>query len=104
MALLYTYLGSTPLEGMDLASGARGAMELEKANLGAAKAPAGVDSGTAIRIEDAIDDSFVAGFRVAMLASAVLALAGALVAALFVGGEKGLTKLRNGASVCTPAL
>jgi hypothetical protein len=92
------------LEGMDLSGGAQGFMEAQKANLGAAKAPAGVDPGTAIRIEEAIDDSFVAGFRMAMVASAALALASALAAALFVGGDKGLTKLRNAAAIRTPEL
>jgi hypothetical protein len=89
------------LEGMDLSGGARGFMEAEKANFGAAEAPAGVDSGTQVRIEEAIDASFVAGFRVAMVASA---LAGALAAALFVGGNKGLTRLRNAAAIRTPEL
>src|SRR5215213_7871096 len=79
-------------------------MEAEKANLGAAKAPAGVDPGTANRIEEAIDDSFVAGFRVAMVASAALALAGALAAALFIGGDKGLTRLRKATAMRTPEL
>jgi hypothetical protein len=92
------------LEEMDLSDGARGFMEAEKANLGAAKAPAGVDPGTANRIEEAIDDSFVAGFRVAMVASATLALAGALAAALFVGGDKGLTRLRKATAIRTPEL
>jgi hypothetical protein len=56
-----------------------------KADLGAAEAPEGVDVETAVRIERAIDESFVAGFRVVMLVSAGLALASALVAALLVG-------------------
>ena len=92
-ALLYATFSANldaRLEGMDLPYGAREAVEVEKAKLGAAESPTGVDSGTAARIEDAIDESFVAGFRAAMVASAALALAGALVAALFVGGEKSL--------------
>jgi hypothetical protein len=44
-----------------------------------------VDAGTEARIERAIDESFVAGFRAAMLVSAGLALASALAAALLVG-------------------
>ena len=47
------------LERMDLTGGARGLTEAEKANLGAAKAQAGVGPKSAIRIEKAIDDSFV---------------------------------------------
>jgi Major Facilitator Superfamily len=92
------------LEGMDLSDGTRGFMEAQKASLGAAKAPAGVDPGTSNRIEEAIDDSFVAGFRMAMVGSAALALAGALTAALFVGGDRGLTKLRKATAIRTPEL
>jgi hypothetical protein len=40
------------------------------------------------QIEHAIDESFVAGFRAVMLASAGLALASALIAALLVGDQK----------------
>ena len=39
-------------------------------------------------IERAIDESFVAGFRAVMLASAGLALASALIAAFLVGDKK----------------
>jgi hypothetical protein len=40
------------------------------------------------QIEHAIDESFVAGFRAVMLASAGLALASALIAALLVGDPR----------------
>jgi EmrB/QacA subfamily drug resistance transporter len=72
-------------ESMDLSSDVRSELETVKADLGAAEAPEGVDVETAVRIERAIDESFVAGFRVVMLVSAGLALASALVAALLVG-------------------
>jgi EmrB/QacA subfamily drug resistance transporter len=75
------------LEGMDLPGGVRSELEAAKANLGAAEAPEGLDPGTAARIERAIDESFVAGFRAVMLVSAGLALASALAAALLVGGR-----------------
>jgi hypothetical protein len=89
---------------MDLTGGARGLTEAEKANLGAVKAQAGLGPKSAIRIEKAIDDSFVVGFRAAMVAPATLTLAGALVAALFVGGNNGLTRLPNGTATRTLAL
>jgi EmrB/QacA subfamily drug resistance transporter len=76
------------LERMDLPGDVRSAMEAAKADLGAAQAPEGVDAETEARIERAIDESFVAGFRVVMLASAGLALASALVAALLVGDQR----------------
>jgi hypothetical protein len=63
-------------------------MEAAKADLGAAEAPAGVNEVMEAQIEHAIDESFVAGFRAVMLASAGLALASALIAALLVGDQK----------------
>jgi hypothetical protein len=76
------------MEGMDMPGEVRIAMEAAKADLGAAEAPAGVEVGMEAQIEGAIDESFVAGFRAVMLASAGLALASALVAALLVGDKK----------------
>jgi EmrB/QacA subfamily drug resistance transporter len=75
------------LEGMDLPGGARAEMESAKADLGAARAPQGVDAATATRIENAVDESFVSGFRAVMLVSAGLALASALAAALLIDGR-----------------
>jgi MFS family permease len=76
------------LERMDLPGGVRAEMEAAKTDLGAAEAPEGTDAGTAARIERAIDESFVAGFRAVMLVSAGLALASALAAALLVGDRR----------------
>jgi MFS family permease len=78
----------TRLERMDMPGEVRTAMEAAKADLGAAEAPAGVNEGMEAQIEHAIDESFVAGFRAVMLASAGLALASALIAALLVGDQK----------------
>jgi EmrB/QacA subfamily drug resistance transporter len=75
----------TRMEDMDMPGEVRIAMEAAKADLGAAEAPAGVDAGMEAQIERAVDESFVAGFRAVMLASAGLALASALIAALLVG-------------------
>ena len=72
------------LHSMDLSEEVRSEMEAEKTHLGAAEAPEGVNAGTEAHIERAIDESFVAGFRAVMFASAGLALASALVAALLV--------------------
>jgi hypothetical protein len=57
-------------------------------HLGATEPPEGVEPGTAARIERAVEEFFVAGFRAVMLASAGLALASALVAALFVSDQR----------------
>ena len=73
---------------MDMPDDIQSAMEAAKADLGAAEAPASVDAGMEARIERAIDESFVAGFGAVMLASAGLALASALIAALMVGDPR----------------
>jgi hypothetical protein len=56
-------------------------------NLGAAEAPHSVDGETASSVEEAVAESFVAGFRVAMVAVAVLALASAAASALIIEGK-----------------
>lgn len=71
-------------EGLSLSAGQRAALEAEKADLGAAQAPEGVNAQTAARIERAVAESFVSGFRLAMGAAAGLAAASALVAWLLV--------------------
>ncbi len=76
------------LESMDLSGGVRSELEAAKADLGAAEAPEGVDAGTAVRIERAIDESFVAGFRAVMLVSAGLALASTLAAAILISDRR----------------
>ena len=76
------------LEGMDLPSEVRSEMEAAKADLGAAKAPEGIDAKTAAHVESAIDESFVAGFRTVMLVCIGLALASGLAAALLVDDRR----------------
>lgn len=85
----------TRLDSMNLPGEVRSDMEAAKAHLGAAEAPEGVDAGTAGRIERAVDQSFVAGFRTAMLISAALALASALAAALLVGDPRARSGSRH---------
>jgi hypothetical protein len=76
------------LSDMDLPGKVHSEMEAAKADLGAAKAPKGVEPGTAVQIERAVEESFVAGFRIVMLVSAGLALASSLVAALLVADKR----------------
>ena len=77
------------LESMDLSGEVRSELvEAAKGDLGAAEAPEGVDSETAAKIERAIDESFVAGFRAVMVVCAGLALMSALAAALLVGDRR----------------
>jgi EmrB/QacA subfamily drug resistance transporter len=70
------------LEAMELSPEEREAVAAEKVKLGAAEAPESVDADTAARIEKAMAESFVAGFRLIMLVAVGLALASALVAIL----------------------
>jgi EmrB/QacA subfamily drug resistance transporter len=78
----------TRMEDMDMPGEVRIAMEAAKADLGAAEAPASVNEGMEAQLERAVDESFVAGFRAVMLASAGLALASAVTAALLVGDPR----------------
>ncbi len=70
---------------MELSPEVRQAVAAQRAKLGAAQAPEGVGAATAARIEEAIAESFVEGFRVVMVVGVGLALASALVAALISG-------------------
>jgi EmrB/QacA subfamily drug resistance transporter len=76
------------VEGMNLPGEVRSELEAAKADLGAAKAPEGVDARTKAQIEGAIEESFVAGFRTVMVVCVGLALASALAAAMLVGDHR----------------
>jgi MFS family permease len=66
----------------------RAAVEAQSADLAAAQPPAEADTETAAAIETAIDTSFVAGFRVAMLVAAAMSLLGAGIAWRMVAGKE----------------
>jgi hypothetical protein len=53
-------------------------------DLGAAEVPEGVSGETATGVKSAVAESFVAGFRVAIVAAAVLAVASAAASALII--------------------
>jgi EmrB/QacA subfamily drug resistance transporter len=72
---------------LDLPPGALQQLEAEKVDLGGAEAPEGLDSETAAAVERAVDEAFVAGFRVAMFVAAGLALASAVAAATMIEGK-----------------
>jgi MFS family permease len=78
----------TRLDSMNLPAEVHSDMEVAKADLAAAEAPASADSGTVTHIERAIEESFVAGFRTVMLICVVLALASALAAALLIDEQR----------------
>ena len=73
---------------LDLLPEARQQLEEEKVELGAAKAPDGLDAALNETVERAIDEAFVSGYRAVMLVAAALALASAISAALLIEGKK----------------
>ena len=72
---------------LDLPPEARQQLEAGKVDLGVAEVPEGLDEATSATVERAIHEAFVAGFRVAMLIAAGLALASAVVAGIMVEGK-----------------
>ncbi|CAN5892800.1 hypothetical protein BH23ACT11_BH23ACT11_28680 [soil metagenome] len=75
------------LQRLEVPQQTQSAMEDQKVNLGATQPPESVDGETAAAIENAVDESFVAGFRIAMYIAAGLALASALAATFIIEGK-----------------
>jgi EmrB/QacA subfamily drug resistance transporter len=75
------------LAGLDLSPSQQSAMDREKPDLGAAEPPQSMDDQTASAIEQAVDEAFLAGFRLAMYVAAGLSLLSALSAALIIEGK-----------------
>jgi EmrB/QacA subfamily drug resistance transporter len=83
----------------DLSPATRQAVDAQRLDLAAAHPPEGTPAETAAAIDEAIDASFVAGFRVAMVIGAAMALLGAAAAWQLVEGKKAkpeLTVVRTG--------
>jgi MFS family permease len=75
---------------LDLTPGQEAALLAEEADLGAAQILGeGTSGGNKAAIDWAVDHAFLGAFRFAMYISAGMALAGAIVAALFIEGKKG---------------
>ncbi len=72
---------------LDLSPQAHQQLEAEKVDLGGAEVPASLEAATARAVEGAIDEAFVAGFRVAMYVAAGLALASAVAAGILIEGK-----------------
>jgi preprotein translocase subunit SecG len=77
----------TQTASLDLSPQARQQLEAEKVDLGAAQVPEGVSGQAAADLKQAVAESFVAGFRVAMVSAAGLALASAAASALIIEGK-----------------
>jgi EmrB/QacA subfamily drug resistance transporter len=72
---------------LDLSPRAHQQLEAEKGDLGAAQVPEGVSGAQAAEVRQAVAESFVSGFRVAMVVAAFLALASAAASALIIEGK-----------------
>ena len=72
---------------LDLPPEAQQQLEAQKGNLGAAQVPKGLSGETAAAVHKSIEESFVAGFRIAMFVAAALALASAVAAGIMVEGK-----------------
>jgi len=70
-----------------LAPATRQAVDAQRPDLAAAHPPEGTAPDTAAAIDASIDASFVAGFRVAMVIGAAMALLGAAAAWRLVAGK-----------------
>ncbi len=75
------------VQSLDLSTQAQQQLETEKVNLGGAEVPSGVSQATGVKIEHAIHESFLAGFRLAMFIAAGLAVASAVAAAAIMEGK-----------------
>ena len=70
--------------GLDLPGEVGQALEAQRVRLAAAAAPEGLSADVRAAIEQAIAESFVAGFRLVMIIATALALLSALAAAVFI--------------------
>jgi EmrB/QacA subfamily drug resistance transporter len=83
------------LSALPLAPEARQELDEQRTKLAAAQIPAGADAATKAALEQALDESFVAGFRLVMFIGAGLALLSALSAWLLIEGKGKRAKKRG---------
>ena len=91
------------LAALHLASATQQMIETQRTRLVGITIPAGVSNSLHAALERAIDESFVAGFRVVMLIGAALAAASALSALLLIEGKGLGTKQPSISRVENPA-
>jgi hypothetical protein len=72
----------------DLPTSVTRSLQMQRTKLAAIAIPEDQDSATQQRIRRAIDESFVSGFRVVMATGAVLAVASAATALIFIGAAR----------------
>ncbi|HEX9724712.1 MAG TPA: MFS transporter [Vicinamibacteria bacterium] len=78
------------LQGIALTPAAREALDAERVMLAAARSSEGLEVETTARIERAIDEAFVSGFRRVMFVACGLALASAFTALVWIEGHGGV--------------
>jgi hypothetical protein len=75
------------LDAVPLPTEARQAIDAQRVRLAAAEVPGGLNPEVATAIRSAIAESFVTGFRLAMVVAGAMALAGALTAFFTIEGQ-----------------
>jgi hypothetical protein len=75
------------VQTLDIPPHAQRQLESGKVDLGGAEPPSGVSGEKAAQVERAIDESFLAAFRLAMFIAAGLAVASAVAAAVIIEGK-----------------
>jgi EmrB/QacA subfamily drug resistance transporter len=76
------------LATLNLPTEARQRLEEEKVKLGGADVPEGLDPTVGVKVERAVDEAFVSGYRVIMLVATAIALTSTISAALLLEGKK----------------
>lgn len=99
--VLSTFGGSldTRLAGLGLSPEVVRQIDAQKVRLAALEVPAGLDATQAAALKQAVKQSFVDSFRLAMLIGAGLALASALAAWLLIDGKSAKRKAEEGEGV-----
>jgi hypothetical protein len=92
------------LDQIPLPPEARQAFAAERAELAGAEPPPGASAEARTALDRAVDESFLAGFRLIMLLAAGLALAGALSAAALISGKGAPIAEETGATADIVAL
>lgn len=88
MAAVFSQNLEQHLALLHLPTGIQQAIEGQSSKLAGIELPMGVNSSTGILIKQAIDQSFLSGFRVVVLICAGLALASALAAGILIEGKR----------------
>ncbi|MEY2479811.1 MAG: hypothetical protein QOI04_738 [Verrucomicrobiota bacterium] len=92
MIHVFNYALDRHLAPLGLSPQTRQMLDAQRANLAAVSLPPEISATTAAQITEAIDDSFVAGFRAVMLIGAALAAASAFVSLFLIHGKTRRTK------------